>query len=539
MISSQILATLALLSSATAFNSNPSLTTRQDEECGTYPACSELISQYPSCGSECLPLGFAAVGCAEGDYACRCGTGGIGIVKFFQALSPCVQEACGGPSLSNLLSGWIDPVCKCAWANPTTPCPQPSTEPSPIPSPIPSPVPSDPPTGGNPGTCDNTWECQDELDVVASCAIDCVNQFAPEVSCGQNDYNCACANYNELQTLAATCVITSCLPQGVGPGTVINSLTSLCTCVSANPWTEPEACPSGSPVPSVSPSAGPSSVVPSSSAVVVPSSSGVSSSVVVSPSPSASACVPAPPAAPWACEEDFAAVPECAIPIIAAAAINLGCAENDHTCECENAAAIQGAVATDVIAACGIANVGTVLSSVEEFCVCVAANPEPETPAPVEGEVICSSSSPVPSGGSPSSSGAVPSSSGSPGGGGGGSGGGGGGHGGSYGPGYTTSTIYSTDIYTVTECPPKITACPAKTITKSHAVSTTVCPIDTGKPGSPGAGGGYTNSTVPNPQPSGTTDDVAPIYTAGSVAGKEVAVIGTLLAGVIAAVFAL
>ncbi|KAF5659520.1 gpi anchored serine-rich protein [Fusarium circinatum] len=59
----------------------------------------------------------------------------------------------------------------------------------------------------------------------------------------------------------------------------------------------------------------------------------------------------------------------------------------------------------------------------------------------------------------------------------------------------TTSTIYSTNIRTITSCAPEVTNCPARSgtpvvVTETIAVSTTICPVEpTGgseKPGKPG-----------------------------------------------------
>lgn len=41
----------------------------------------------------------------------------------------------------------------------------------------------------------------------------------------------------------------------------------------------------------------------------------------------------------------------------------------------------------------------------------------------------------------------------------------------------TTSVVYETKVYTITSCPPEETKCPAKKVTKTVAVSTTVCPV--------------------------------------------------------------
>ncbi|SCO80369.1 uncharacterized protein FRV6_04582 [Fusarium oxysporum] len=44
--------------------------------------------------------------------------------------------------------------------------------------------------------------------------------------------------------------------------------------------------------------------------------------------------------------------------------------------------------------------------------------------------------------------------------------------------GYTTKTVYSTEVYTISKCPPSVKDCPYGSVTtKSYPVSTTVCPI--------------------------------------------------------------
>jgi hypothetical protein len=48
------------------------------------------------------------------------------------------------------------------------------------------------------------------------------------------------------------------------------------------------------------------------------------------------------------------------------------------------------------------------------------------------------------------------------------------------GHGYSTSTIYSTTVYTVTKCPPTVTKCPAESVhltTEVIVVGTTLCPV--------------------------------------------------------------
>lgn len=43
---------------------------------------------------------------------------------------------------------------------------------------------------------------------------------------------------------------------------------------------------------------------------------------------------------------------------------------------------------------------------------------------------------------------------------------------------YSTSTVYATQVFTVTECPESVTDCPARVVTSTVAVSTTICPIE-------------------------------------------------------------
>ncbi|KAK3331409.1 hypothetical protein B0H66DRAFT_453825, partial [Apodospora peruviana] len=214
-----------------------------------------------------------------------------------------------------------------------------------------------------------TWTCQSKIDAVPECAVNCVNEAAPSVGCEEGDFECDCANFQALQSAAATCVVSNCR----NIGTVINQLTDVCSCVNANPPGAVTPCPAPSSADPVTPSSSVVEVHPSPSGSAVITDPLPPSSSVVVPAPSSSATPPS--CEPWTCEADLAAVPSCATPIIDEAAVSLGCAEGDHNCQCENASEIQGLVATDVIAACGIANVAAVLGAVEGFCTCVAANP--------------------------------------------------------------------------------------------------------------------------------------------------------------------
>jgi len=90
----------------------------------------------------------------------------------------------------------------------------------------------------------------------------------------------------------------------------------------------------------------------------------------------------------------------------------------------------------------------------------------------------------------------------------------------------TTSTVYSTTTRTITDCPDTVTYCPADSttvVTETVAVSTTVCPVEeteTGKPGKPSSTGSPSNigggSSFP-PYPSSTLTTAAPACPTTSV----------------------
>ncbi|PTB61475.1 hypothetical protein BBK36DRAFT_1105310, partial [Trichoderma citrinoviride] len=55
-------------------------------------------------------------------------------------------------------------------------------------------------------------------------------------------------------------------------------------------------------------------------------------------------------------------------------------------------------------------------------------------------------------------------------------------------PQFSTSTIFTTSVRTITQCPPEVTNCPTrpKTVTDTIAISTTICPVTaTETPGQP------------------------------------------------------
>lgn len=89
------------------------------------------------------------------------------------------------------------------------------------------------------------------------------------------------------------------------------------------------------------------------------------------------------------------------------------------------------------------------------------------------------------------------------------------------GHGYSTSTIYSTTVYTVTKCPPTVTKCPAESLhltTEVIVVGTTLCPVSSAP---------YVSGSKPQVTP-------APVVPSGGGAPKPTGVAVTAGAGRIA-----
>jgi len=89
------------------------------------------------------------------------------------------------------------------------------------------------------------------------------------------------------------------------------------------------------------------------------------------------------------------------------------------------------------------------------------------------------------------------------------------------GHGYSTSTIYSTTVYTVTKCPPSVTKCPAASMhltTEVIVVGTTLCPVSSAP---------YVSGSKPQVTP-------APVVPSGGGAPKPTGVAVTAGAGRIA-----
>lgn len=97
----------------------------------------------------------------------------------------------------------------------------------------------------------------------------------------------------------------------------------------------------------------------------------------------------------------------------------------------------------------------------------------------------------------------------------------------------TTSTIYSTTVYTVTSCAPAVTDCPGKigsVTTQIIAISTTVCPVTEGghtvptPPAENGGGGSTPSETKPvgsGPSPSGPAENEGSSPNTPTPAGGE------------------
>ncbi|KAK1777562.1 hypothetical protein QBC45DRAFT_469479 [Copromyces sp. CBS 386.78] len=217
----------------------------------------------------------------------------------------------------------------------------------------------------------DSWECAILYSAVPVCATAIIESAALDVGCAHGDYKCECSKSEELQGFISNEVVES---RGVLGGLdVFKALSSLCGCDATAPTFT--ACPTGG---------APSSVVNISSSVpAVPSSEPqpsaepsttdgcdddepTISSIIVAPSgqpsgepssqPPITFTTTSSPVEPsgnptepcgeesWACAPEYAAVPTCAVDIIAKAGLQVGCAGGDHKCECSKNEEIQGLV---------------------------------------------------------------------------------------------------------------------------------------------------------------------------------------------------
>lgn len=110
-------------------------------------------------------------------------------------------------------------------------------------------------------------------------------------------------------------------------------------------------------------------------------------------------------------------------------------------------------------------------------------------------------------------------------------------------PKYTTSTIYTTTVYTVTSCAPTVTNCPGKghVTTETIAVTTTVCPVTESESAAPSSVSVESTTPCPTlttsigtaaPPPSKTSSSAQLVVTAA--AGRVVFDVVAAAAGVVA-----
>lgn len=110
-----------------------------------------------------------------------------------------------------------------------------------------------------------------------------------------------------------------------------------------------------------------------------------------------------------------------------------------------------------------------------------------------------------------------------------------------------TSTVYETQVHTVTDCPPEVTDCPAeshKVITKTVAVSTTLCPEDdypvstgsfvpvkptTKKPHGPKPTGDYEEPSKPKPTKGPEPSECVPTTKVKTISTSVTKVVPTVI----------
>ena len=101
------------------------------------------------------------------------------------------------------------------------------------------------------------------------------------------------------------------------------------------------------------------------------------------------------------------------------------------------------------------------------------------------------------------------------------------------GHGYSTSTIYSTTVYTVTKCPPTVTKCPAESVhltTEVIVVGTTLCPVSS----APYVSGSKPEVTAAPVVPSGGSGGVKPTGVPVTAGAGRIAVPAAAAAGLLA-----
>ena len=384
------------------------------EPCGEESwACAPEYAAVPVCAVDIIAKAGLSLGCAAGDHKCECSKsaeiqelifdeviaacgllGGLDVIKAVTALcecdaakptfKPCDGNSGPGPTSSAPAPGGgggdstititttdiVTSDCSTSTSGPVV-IPSSTVVPSSTES-VPGPEPSSGPCG------EESWGCATEFAAVPQCAVPIIEKAALDLGCAKGDHKCECANAEDIQGKIALDVLGACGAAKVVD--VLSSVEALCKCDAAKPTFTPCGGSSGpgpgptssaAPVPSGEPSGEPSGI-PSS--VVVPPPSSI---ITSSPGTEPSGTIPSGPCGidSWECAPLFSAVPGCAVPIIQKAALDLGCKEGDHHCECSNAEKIQGAIALDVLGACGAAKVADVLSSVEALCKCDSAKP--------------------------------------------------------------------------------------------------------------------------------------------------------------------
>ncbi|CCC10466.1 unnamed protein product [Sordaria macrospora k-hell] len=359
--------------------------------------CAPLYSSVPACATAAIESAALEAGCAHGDYKCECSKkeelqgmifdevvancgllGGLDVVK-----APCASATVVPSSTANSEA----PIITSA---PVVPSGEPSSQPPITITTTSSPV---QPSGNPTGPCgEESWACAPEYAAVPVCAVDIIANAGVSLGCAAGDHKCECSKSAEIQEVVFDDVIASC---GLLGGLDVIKAPTFKPC-------DGNAGPSSSvPIPS----GGGSTTIITTDIVTSDCSTSTSGPVVI---PSTTV-VPGPePSGPcgeesWGCAAEFAAVPQCAVPIIEKAALALGCAKGDHKCECANAEKIQGAIALDVLSACGASKITDVLSSVEALCKCDAAKPTftpcggSSGPGPTASNPVTDSPSPGPS----------------------------------------------------------------------------------------------------------------------------------------------
>ncbi|KND86985.1 hypothetical protein TOPH_08372 [Tolypocladium ophioglossoides CBS 100239] len=388
------------------------------QACDSSSPCQKSADAVPTCAKPCIESAAVTnAHCATTDFACQCSSS----AAIQNAAFNCVISGCG-PETGVQVLGSVSALCACVTASPTTPCtslpatttPAPGTTTTSVGVPTTSnpppatttqstgpittgPITTGPVTKGpvteGPASCDASSPCQKSADAVPKCATSCISSAAMGVNCANTDFECQCKSSSAIQNAAFNCVSSGC---GLATGVqVLQSVSALCSCVSASPTTpcSSQATPTGSSAPGTTPDGTATSTtalwikpptgtelqnvtatqsVPCTTPTGVSSEHGGEKTQTVGKG-ERQTCVPGTKAncGPVA----SSAVPSCAQKCFSSAAPSVGCSVDDYACQCQDKAqsSLSQILVPCVATACPPDAIPSVIAGASSVCKCASA----------------------------------------------------------------------------------------------------------------------------------------------------------------------